>query len=270
MLSVAFLVAILSCKKDENHAKDFKKDFEQASLKHNEAMDFVLSSIKSKKSISKEQILVDVRESVNEYIDCNAIFFSDLQESSIILNREADRLISFYKRKKSVDEKIVNEHTDFLLNTIQSYSEQLSLVQKELLLEINSVFEKESNPEIIISKLNFIKDVKCLSLPESERNVVYAATTIGVQSVEYWYGNLDKWIFAITNKKGNRESFSEKGWFNWGSVGKNDVAGAIGGAIGGAAAGGVGAGPGALIGGVSGGAGTSATDAVLQVLNHYF
>lgn len=75
-------------------------------------------------------------------------------------------------------------------------------------------------------------------------------------------------------RKSSKEVYAAKGWFSWGSVGKSDIAGAIGGAIGGAlvgsAAGGVGAGPGAAAGFVGGGIGTSATDAVLQVIDQIF
>jgi hypothetical protein len=72
-------------------------------------------------------------------------------------------------------------------------------------------------------------------------------------------------LVALTNSKGSKEVYAAKGWFIWSSVGKNDIAGAIGGALVGSAAGGVGAR--AAAGFVGGGIGTSVTDTVLQVIN---
>lgn len=210
-----------------------------------------------------------MKQSTNEYVDNHLSFFNTLSNPNEILNSEANRLVMFYEKKSIGETESTAEEADFLLNTIENFSANISVAQKELLLEINNIFNNESNPNEIISKLIEIKNVQCLELPVEERYVIYAATTIGTQSVEYWHENLDEWISTITNNKCSKEFYAAKGWFNWGSVGKNDVAGAIGGAIVGAATGGVGAGPVAAAGFVGGGIGTSATDAVLQVLNHY-
>lgn len=269
---LAVIFIFVSCNKEEKQVDDYKHEFEQASLMHNEAMDIVLSNLKDTEPASNEQIIKTIKLSTKEYVENNQMFFYDLNVSQKLLNSETDRLIMFDNKKRK--SKLFANSTDFLLNTINNFSDNLSLAQKELLLEIHNIFESESLPMNIISKLNVIKDIKCLELPVEERPVIYAATTIGIQSVEYWHENLDEWIYTITNQKVGKDVYKAKGWFDWGSLGKSDIAGAVGGAIGGAmagaAAGGVGAVPGALIGGLSGGVGTSATDAALQVLNHYF
>ncbi len=82
---------------------------------------------------------------------------------------------------------------------------------------------------------------------------------ICIASSQYWSGNIDNWIQSF--------GIQETRWFNWGSLPKSDIAGGIGGAIGGAV---VGGGAGVIPGAVGGAVGTSATDAVLQILNHFF
>ena len=156
--------------------------------------------------------------------------------------------------------------------TIDSYDNYLTERQKELLYKINDLVNSKNSVDEVVEKLTYIKDIDCLGLSSEERSIIYAATTIGIESVIYWNEHSYKWLSTVGDVISLKSPKSSKGWFDWGSVGKSDIAGAVGGAIGGAlvgaAVGGVGAIPGAAAGFVGGGIGTSATDAVYQCLEH--
>lgn len=266
-------IMLSSCDKEDTRPDDMKKDFEAAALLHTEAMELCLEVLK-KTNITDEETLVQlIRETTSKYVGSNPGFMASPHEAEKSLHSEIDRLVSFRKKVSNPNYKGDYTYNDYLIYTIHSFEEELSAEQYNLLLDINNIMETHQAADVIIPMLTQIKDVDCLALPVEERYVVYSVITIGIESVDYWNENMEAWIDAVTDGDPDKAAEMHK-WFNWGSVSNSDIAGAIGGAIGGAitgaVAGGIGAGPGALLGGCAGGIGSSAADATMQVINHFF
>jgi len=271
LLSVS---AFIACNKEVDPSYDMKKEFENASLMHNEAMDYVLVSIIGSSSADREGVLKLVDRASAEYVDNNLDFFSPLGNPTRILEDEVQRIKSFREEVKGGLLKSTYTIDGFLMYTIETYASILTSDQQQLLLKINDIIDNESDPGNIITNLNLLLNIESQLLPVEDRNVIYAAASIGIQSIDYWYNNINEWDTTFAElQKAITSSETIKGWFSWRSFAKSDVAGAIGGAIGGAlvgsAAAGVGAGPGALAGFVGGGIGTSVTDATMQLIDHY-
>ncbi len=272
MISLVLSFVIYSCDKEEARPDDLKEDFEAAAVMHTEAMEVCLEALQSTNVTDASAILHIVEETAMRYVT-HTPGFANNEYGQKALKEEVKRLYSF--RKKISDPAYKGEYTynDFLLYTLHEHEDDLSEAQYNLLIAVNNIMATYSTAADIVPLLNQIKDVDCLALPEDERYVLYAVTTIGIESVNYWNENMDDWIDAITNGDPDKMTHMHK-WFNWGSVAGSDIAGAIGGAIGGAItgsfAGGVGAGPGALAGGLGGAVGVSVTDAAMQVIDHYF
>ena len=273
LLLLALFCLTISCNKEE-FPNEFnqKAEFENLSKLHNQAMDYILNEIQTKnnaETLSSKEILECIKIYSSDFIDNNCLNVNNEIDQISILNNECARLMEFRNLDFQKSDYLEN---DFLIFTIDTYSNYLSNEQIEILLEINEIINPENTIEEITQKLSYIKDIKSLDLPYEQRSVIYAATTIGLESIKYWNENADKWGMALTNNLTQKDLSMMKGWFNWNQCGKFDIAGGIGGAIAGglvgAVAGGVGAVPGAAAGFVGGSIGTSVTDAVYQLLEH--
>jgi len=264
ILFLSFLISFSACEKEKNKNNDLKNDFKDAALMHNKAMNEVLFELQKNRHDSINKL---VAKTTKNFINNNSYFFLKQLNSKKLLNNEIIRVQSF--RMKNTKSYYSNSKDNYLKTTINKYKNSLSIDQKRLLIKIAGIFDQYSDHKNIIKELKKVKDIDTKQLSSEERHIIYAATTIGIESCKYWHKNIDRWALAIygDNLKTHKKDSS---WFDWGSVGESDIAGAVGGAIGGATvgavAGGAGAGPSAIIGGVSGGIGSSAQDAVNQLL----
>ncbi len=262
-----------SCDKENPWHDDLKSDFEAAAELHTEAMEACLEAIKSTHIADASALLGVVENTAAGYISESPAFTPCRELGQAALKNEIKRLYSFRKKVSEPGYKGEYSYNDFLIYTLQGHMDDLSEGQYNLLMSVNNIMETYGTADDIIPLLTQVKDTDCLSLPEEERYIVYSVTTIGIESVSYWSEHMDDWIDEFTGGDPDKLANMPK-WFNWGSIVGSDVAGAIGGAIGGAItgslAGGIGAGPGALAGGAGGAVGVSATDAVLQVIDHCF
>ncbi len=265
------VTAFMSCEKEEssNSDVDLKSQFEESAKLHNEAMDYVLNSLNNKQKVESNSLFQEVEKFSAEFIQDNINSFNTFRNPTKTMVDECKKIHFF---RKSGNLKSTYFHEDYLHYTIDSYDNYLTERQKELLYKINDLVNSKNSVDEVVEKLTYIKDIDCLGLSSEERSIICAATTIGIESVIYWNEHSDKWLSTVGDVISLKSPKSSKGWFDWGSVGKSDIAGAVGGAIGGAlvgaAVGGVGAIPGAAAGFVGGGIGTSATDAVYQCLEH--
>lgn len=271
-LYVAFAM-LSSCDKEDTRPDDMKRDFAEAAVMHTEAMEVCLEAIRKADTNDPATILKVVEETATRYVVHNPELsqYQNLGEKA--LKDEIKRLYAFRKMVKDPTYKGEYTYNDFLLYTVHGHLEDLSEAQYNLLLTVNDIMFSNNTADAIVPMLTQILDVDCLTLPEEERYVLYAVTTVGIETVNYWSENMYDWIEAITDGDPDKMANMSK-WFNWGSVASSDIAGAIGGAIGGAItgsfAGGIGAGPGALAGGIGGAVGVSVTDASMQVIDHFF
>jgi len=272
---VGIFAGLNCCSEKEVEPMDLKAEFEESAKLHTEAMKELYSSLKAEQPMNGNELTKVKEETTKEFISRNIVKFQNLKEAPNICRSECQRLMDYSNNQTLPLASKADEQSDFLNGTIEAYREHLTEAQVDLLLKIHDAFLNCEDPEEIIVVLSEIKDVDCLALPPEERNYIYAATTIGIESIAYWSENLDEWLKTLSNQKSSQlEGDYLKGWFDWKKVGNEDISGAVGGAIGGAVvgavAGGVGAGPGAVAGGVAGGIGSSATSAVNQLIKRYF
>lgn len=269
IITILSLILYSSCTKKEKIVEiDNKSQFEERATLHNEAMDFILKSLKRAKIDKPSDFVHHVNEQSEVFLQSMNESIGSINDSQLALKNEVDKLKSF---RSSDNLKSGYSKEDYLRYTIDFHAHRLSSHQLKLLSRIDNILDNYKSIDKILSELQYIKDIECMKLPSSERDVIYAATTIGIESIKYWTKNSDDWMNALRLVLKPEELKSVSGWFNWSSVGKSDIAGAIGGALGGAmvgaVAGGAGAVPAALAGFVGGGIGTSATDAIFQCLD---
>lgn len=153
------------------------------------------------------------------------------------------------------------EAMNFSQTKIDDNQSLVEMMNGQILLTNNEIFYLTKLDAILSSVSNGVS--QCVtsirnleyeiysSCSEEDINFLFTATSIGANSVEYWYNNYDIWaeelqLPELIEKKG----ITHKEWF-WASLsrmGKMDIIGGLTGGALGALAGGVGAIPGALAG----------------------
>lgn len=251
-ISAIVIAVFWGCTKtDANSDKDIQTSTNKSvGQSHNSGLDYIYKSIQIKSYKSTDLLLDDLRRCANSFLmeefenDINAQFVSIQNNESAILKIRSD-----YQEFGCVN----IENVWFANN-----SNDLSEKQKELLSILADALNSNDLQTVLIA-CQTVNSRVINECSEEERTLMEYSIDICIASSQYWSENIDKWIQLF--------GVQETRWFNWGSLPKSDIAGGIGGAIGGAI---VGGGAGAIPGALGGAIGTSATDAVLQILNHYF
>jgi len=228
---------------------------------HNAGLDAIYNHLlvtNESESLSKlklEEILNITKEGAANFFESN--------KNEMIRNSDGK---SFYNEKVNIaisnKEPLYNSKSSYHFLSKEDF-DKLSDNQKEYLVEIeNSI--NENDFELTIESLKNIESKAILNLSADESIIIITAVEVGINSFTYWHENLDKWNELLGNKS--------KAAFSWGSVGKSDVAGAVGGAVGAAVVNVIpGAGQVGYVGAIAGGAiGNSAVDAVGQLLDSWF
>lgn len=258
---------IISCSKSTEtiNISSNKEEIHLLSKLHNQAMDYVFTT---NTLTADDDLVSSARNSINNWIldDKNKI------PAREIAFNEANNI--FYLKKKPYKDigfsSLLNTDSDIIKLTSFSHF-ILDSLDKILDLSVSAIeIEKKVLPlinEIEIHELNG-------NIQEVESIMLYAALYTSIESAYYWESNYSNWMTTYSHTIKNKKDNNEIMWFDWRSIPKSDVAGAIGGALGGAVAGtmaaGVGAGPGAAAGFVGGAVAGSVGDAALQILDHYF
>lgn len=253
------VVTFNACKKSSINPNDsVQTEFINVGSVHNEGLEAVYKSLLKESANNK---LVDTcvlnltKNTVESYLQDE--YFNEYEKLRISLSCS-----------ETVWNILLNEQYG-QSNTIWFAENDASLTnkEKELLLYINNILS-QSNIDLddVLAAFNTIRNRVSAECSYEEKIVMDYVLSIGEASCIYWYNNFDSWCVLIGG--------DSRGWFNWGNVSREDMAGAINGAVGGAAAGamagGIGALPGAGAGAVGGGLAGSATSAVMQIWDHYF
>jgi hypothetical protein len=260
---ISTLVAILvlgfifiSCEKEQIIKKktsdytiiDFKSDMKHIGEIHNECMDFILSRHKNQNNYSPENIIANTKHYGENFIKQN--FESD----------DIPDIVHSYTGNYIRDEENNNELW------FKKDEGKLSDLQKNVLSSINNIIDSYDNLEDILYKLDCLEASIMKEGNSEEQYIAIVASEIAMASLYYWHNNCDNWqSLAETTEK-------EK-WFNWKSVGKEDVKGAVAGACGVGAAAAVAGPPGwaagtAAVAGAS--IGSSAAEAAGQIWDRVF
>lgn len=270
-IPILIIVILSSCNKDDATILEKSRlltlqEIEKLGVEHNNILDKVLIGLKENK-VSFKKDKDNIETILNKELNT-------LYETNLNTNKEIVTAIEY--SEKEVSRFAIKAHQSFLKNSksqsslqiiIREYSENLTESQQNFLIQIDEVLSQTTNDvEATLSKLNSIQEIVQSELSVEEAQVVLAGAEIGKASLQYWSENIEEWQQVL-----DKGGIQQKGWLDWSELGGSDVAGAVGGAIGAAVVNIVpGAGQVAYGAAILGGAaGASATDAVMQIWNHY-
>ncbi len=237
-------------------------------IQHNEALAQTFEGLKNvqmseiKNSAGMELVL---NQELDKYYRSN---FKNESSVEIANDYSSKEVSKFFGRANNTNSRLSGMSPIEI--TISEHSEFLSSGQVEFLNEIDFVLSLGSSLEETVEALNELQQKASNELSDEQAQVILIGAEIGKASMTYWSENLDNWEDVINQNEGGRSARVQ--WFDWSEVAGADVGGAVGGAVGAAAvnllpgAGQIAYGS-AIVGGAAGG---SATDAVIQVWNHYF
>ncbi len=256
------------------------KEFQTVGLLHNKVM---------------AEVLDDFRKH-EEPLDDSEDYFAFLEES-LVNNLSTKDLLQGMKREEIralVVDELARTRNDYRVKrnkTLESGSYLQSIVsefegilspqQIDILRRIENIINNSLTVEMMIISLEMVNESPdVLALEYEDRLVIYAATSIGIESAIYWSAHFQEWVEVLMysdpselnfQKVAGAGFFDSVQWFSGRRMVNADVAGGVGGAVGGcmagSLAGGVGCLPGALTWGLIGAAGGSVTNALLQILD---
>ncbi len=250
---LAVVVAVLvGCKKKDMISDNDTQTNINMSIgqSHNNGLSYIYKSLNFPTNKSTDSLLDNVRRCANSFLMEE---FENEINAQIISIQNSESAISVIRSNYQEFGHANIETVWFAKNT-----NDLSEKQKELLSILANALDS-NDLQTVLTTCQSVKSRVINECGEEEKALMEYSIDICIASSQYWSGNIDNWIQSF--------GIQETRWFNWGSLPKSDIAGGIGGAIGGAV---VGGGAGVIPGAVGGAVGTSATDAVLQILNHFF
>ena len=259
LIAAAGVMTFEACNKSSINSNDnVQTEIKNIGLMHNEGLDEVYKSLKIEFANNRTVdtcVLELTKKTVDSYLHDE--YYNDCEKLRISLSCS-----------ESACNLLLNEQNEHP-NTIWFAENETSLTNKEKeLLSCIDIILGQPNIDLddVLAEFEIIKERVSAECTYEEKLVMNSAISVGEASCIYWYNNLDDWCILIGG--------NSRGWFDWGDVSREDIAGAIDGAVGGAVAGsvagGIGALPGAGAGAVGGGLAASATSAVMQIWDHYF
>jgi len=280
LFKIAFAIILslifFNCSNDNELIKDVNsellssKEIEKIAQEHNQTLNFVLNTLKSK-DLSKVN---DVEKMISILDEGTENYFITILKNENQINKavqlSSKEISKYLKPSESISSKRTNSSPiSQVIEENQNYfnDEQITLLQQcdQVLNNFNG-----NNIEIVTNSLEKIKSRAQSELLEENAQIILIACEIGIMSSTYWSENIEEWNQVLNGNSSSR--IASKSWFSWSEVAGADVAGAVGAAVTTAIINVVpGAGPvgyGTAI--VSTAAGASAGDAVLQVWNYMF
>jgi len=246
-------IMITGCEKEKemknnpilNTVEDFQHQMEMVGIEHNQCMEYIYNAIVKGDSNYIKDIAYS---SAEEYFGNSSLF-----------QEEQGEVISSFKQQY-----YDRENSQYLW--FEETEESLTDNQRSILIAIESIIDEGGNPEIIGRALDIFAANVLETGTLEEQYITIVVTEIAKASLSYWYENEEKWMNIF------QQNVKDK-WFNWKSVGKEDVKGAVTGAVGVGVAAVVTGPPGWATGTavvVGSAAGASAAEAVGQVWDHIF
>lgn len=201
------------------------KEFNIIGEQHNKGLEFVYNrlstnlinqgKLKITKTNSRATILQNILDEAEQYC-------AEYVDEYSIIHNDPTAYIAHLYNTQVFDGKAVISSTGNLYS--DDISDKLVISQKNLLNELNTVM---SDDDYNLSSLNSRIDniemrIQSLNLTVDEQLVLYSATSVARHTLEYWNVNLEKWQTSL----GDLEVVRTSG-YNWKSIGKHDVAGAV-------------------------------------------
>jgi hypothetical protein len=292
VLAMAFMLSglfITFCTQSVENRKDGEgivntdeilKEFQTVGLLHNKVMAEVLDDFRNHDGgfEDREGYFAFMEESlVNNLSTKDLLQGMKTEEIRALVVDELARTRSHYQAKK---EKVL-EFESYLQSIVSEFDGVLSAQQIDILRRIENIINNSLTVEMMIISLEMVNNSpEVLALDYEDRMVIYAATSVGIESATYWSAHFQEWVEVLMysdpselnfQKIADAGFFDSVQWFSGRRMVDADVAGGVGGAVGGcmagSLAGGVGCLPGAFTWGLIGAAGGSVTNAMLQILD---
>ncbi len=248
-ITILGLVILSSCSKksDEllqsNSTLITPKTMNFIGLEHNKGLDFIYQRLKNKSlksqgevgtlgtssvknlGIEKNDLIEFVQDATNLYVDDNYP-----QDPTTSL---AHQLIS-----SVCTEDFVSSSSSSLYNN--QIVSGLTYNETQFLDALNVIVSDNDNSlASIISRIESLEST-AYSFSDQEKYVVFSASVVAKNSLTYWHDNYSNWqnlfppsmsnnsILSISNNKNNYQVLGD---VSWKTVGKADIAGAVGGAV---------------------------------------
>ncbi len=228
----------------------FENPYDWIGQQHNASLDYVYKNLKvqlpEKENLSSTALdLVSVYFKNQGYENVEQIIFETLNHYNPD-NSELKKVSSY------------NSILDSMIATCDLTNEQ-----REYLYQLSGLADQGLSMEELESSVNAVAAEAYTNLGETESIVVLAASSVMINSTEYWNENGDDWVNLVLS-----DTVLTKAAYviNWEEVTKWDIAGAVGGAAGDVAGGPAGMATGAL----TTAAVTSTADVVYQILDYYW
>lgn len=249
-LKFVAILCLLTCfittctKPNQRSIEELTSCYAELGNNHQLGLNCILENLKVVNSTSVEELKLN---QLYKEVQKSSVAFT-IEKLGLDISAENDLLRIQEAMKSSLTKSSID------LSIIEMTNGQIPLTSNEIryLSKLDVILASVSNG--IDQCINNIRNLEYeifSSCSSEEIDFLFTATSIGVNSVEYWYYNYEIWeeelqIPELIDKKG----IAHKEWF-WSSLsrmGRMDIVGGITGAALGAFAGGVGAIPGALSG----------------------
>jgi hypothetical protein len=242
---VLWIIIASSCKKErEITLEEIQAEYSLIGNYHQMGLNFILENLKDNCQYN------DVNCDINKL--SKTVLISSAQFTIQKLGLSNDSEPSILKLEESINMDFVKSDLDaslidLIANQIPLTGNQIIYLSK-LDLIISNI---SSNIDLCINSIKNLEYQIYNNCSKEEIPLLFTATSIGANSIVYWYNNYDIWesniaLPELVEKKGTMQ----KEWF-WSALnrmGKADIAGGLVGGCIGALAGGIGAIPGALSG----------------------
>ncbi len=248
---------------------DILREFQAVGLLHNKVMAEVIEDFSEydKRFLERGEYFSFLEQSL----------LRNLSKKSFLSSVEQDEILKYVRELLTV---IENEEVDYHASKsdfgdlVSSSLYIMSPGLQSLLQQVDEVLNTASSDAEIVKELKKITNSPIVdNLPADDKHILFATTSVGIESTLYWEDNLDYWIHTLTEY--DLSDFETIQFFNFNgrSIIRRDIDGALVGAIGGcmtgALAGGIGCGPGAATGALIGSATSSAGEALSQILDSF-
>lgn len=258
------------------------KGFQMVGLLHNKVMAEVLDDFRNHDGHfeDREDYFAFMEESLVKNLSTKDLLQGmSTEEIRAVVAKELDRYRTNYQAKKG---KIL-ESESYLQSIVSEFEGILSPQQIDILRRIENIINNSFTVDMMIISLEMVNNSpEVLSLDYEDRLVIYAATSVGIESAIYWSTHFEEWVEVLMNsdlsdpiyyKIAGAGFFDSVQWFNGRRMVNADIAGGVGGAVMGCMAGLLAGGAGCLGGafsyGLIGAAGSSVHEAVLQILDQH-
>jgi len=147
----------------------------------------------NKQAVKSSLDLLDVtKQAIEEFSQKNYKYDDKVEK---ILQIQMTKYLSDTKSGKNKPTLSQSFYTD-------DVKDSLTVKQKEILDELHAVFtDKNLNLSSLLLKIEDIEQKTERTLSENEQFIVYVATSIAKNTIQYWHNNIEKWIeLALFNK----------------------------------------------------------------------